>query len=68
MLWNYYILKTQKESNHIMAVCENLLVSPLKSYKLDNYNSTKDSLPNTETHLRDTHIETSDGGHIRANG
>lgn len=35
------------------------------SYKLD-INSTKDSLLNTKTHLRDLHIETPADGHIKA--
>ena len=34
---------------------------------LDSYNSTKDSLFNTQTYLGDPRIETSKGEHIRAN-
>lgn len=33
---------------------------------LDSYNSTKDSVFSTQTHLRDSHIETSEGGHVGA--
>lgn len=32
--------------------------------KLDDYNSTKDFLHNTQGRLRDLHIETSQGGHM----
>lgn len=37
------------------------------SYKLNSYNSTKDSLCNTQRHLRDPCMETSAGGRIWAN-
>lgn len=37
------------------------------SYKLDSYNSTKDFLLNTQTHLGDPCIETSEGGQIGRN-
>lgn len=33
------------------------------SYKWDSYNSTKDSMLNTQTCLRGPHIKTSEGGH-----
>lgn len=33
---------------------------------LDSYNSTKDSVFSTQTHLRDSHIATSEVGHIGA--
>lgn len=35
--------------------------------KLDSYNSIKDFLLNTQTHLREMHIETSEGGNEQGN-
>lgn len=44
-----------------------LSYSQLKVTTMDNYNSTKDPLLNTQTCLKDPYIETSEGGHIRMN-
>lgn len=41
-----------------------LEMSPGGYNKLKSYNSTKDNLRNQQTHLRDLHIETSEGGQI----
>lgn len=42
--------------------------SPWSCKKIDSYHSTKESLQNTQTHLRSLHIVTSEGGCIWANG
>lgn len=59
-----YVFKENGEVRS-MVVWEDLQVSLLEitSY---SYNLTKDSLINTQTHLRDSYIETSEGAHIEA--